>query len=293
MTPFDFVRPQSLSQAVALLDPDDPHVLPVGGATALIQMMKVGVLRPTRLVFLDRVESVHSEIRVDAQGNLHLGGLARLSALEHSSLVQQGWPVLTGALHNLANVRVRNVATVGGCMAHADPHMDLPPILSALGAHAVVLGPQGERVVPIEALHIGYYEVALARNELIAKVVVPPMGSKRAAYSKVTTRVKHDWPALGLAVSLTLANDGSLGEVSLVLGAVMDKPTRLVSVENLLRGAKPNDKVLSEAGAAAAASLDIVGDTHGSASYKKQLLRTYIGRTVRQALGAAHEGIAP
>ena len=105
--------------------------------------------------------------------------------------------------------------------------------------------------------------------------------------------MKHDWPALGLAVSLTLANDGSLGEVSLVLGAVMDKPTRLVSVENLLRGAKPNDKVLSEAGAAAAASLDIVGDTHGSASYKKQLLRTYIGRTVRQALGAAHEGIAP
>lgn len=293
MTPFDFVRPHTLSQAIALLDPDDPHVLPVGGATALTQMMKVGVLRPTRLVFLDRVEPEHAEIRVDAQGNLHLGGMARLSALERSSLVRQGWPVLTRALHNLANVRVRNVATVGGCMAHADPHMDLPPILSVLGAHAVIAGPAGERVVPIEALHIGYYDVALARNELIAKVVVPPMGPQRAAYSKVTTRVKHDWPALGLAVSLTLAEDGRLSQVSLVLGAVMDKPTRLVSAENLLRGARPEAHILSEAGAAAVASLDIVGDTHGCASYKKQLLRTYLGRTVRLALDTAHEGTAP
>ena len=273
-----------------MLDPEDPNIRPVGGGTAVIQMMKVGVLRPTRLVFLDRVESHHSDICVDAIGQLHLGGLASLSTIEHSSAVKSGWPMLALALVSLSNVRVRNVATLGGSLAHGDPHMDLPPILCALGAHALVSGPFGDRTVLIEDLYLGYYDTVLARNELIVKVVVPPQNRLQGAYSKVTTRSHHDWPALGLAAVLSQTLDGRLESVSLVVGAATDRPTRLVSAEKMLQGSMAEDHLLREAGALAAAELEIVGDSHGSAEYKKQLLRTYLGRTVKQALGTVHQG---
>jgi carbon-monoxide dehydrogenase medium subunit len=290
MAPFEFSRPDSLAEAIALLDPEDPDIRPVGGGTAVIQMMKAGVLRPTRLVFLDRLATKHAGISVDTQGNLKVGGLTRLSALEHSAVVKQGWPVLAHALRSLSNVRVRHVATLGGSLAHGDPHMDLPPVLSALGAHAVISGPKGERQVKVEDLYLGYYDTVLARNELISEVMVPAQGNRCAAYSKVTTRSHHDWPALGLAAVLTPNGDGMLENISLVLGAATDRPTRLTSAENLLRGSRAEDHLLKQAGAMAADELDIVGDMHGSADYKKHLLRTYVGRTIREALSQAQQG---
>lgn len=290
MAPFEFCRPESLAEAIAMLDPHDPDVRPVGGGTAVIQMMKAGVLRPTRLVFLDRVEDKHAHISVDAQGQLHIGGLTRLSALEHSTAVKQGWPVLHHIFPSLSNVRVRNVATIGGSLAHGDPHMDLPPVLSALGAKVVISGPSGDREVSVEDLYLGYYDTVLARNELISKVIVPAQVSYAAAYSKVTTRSHHDWPALGLAAVLNTDTHGQLETVSLVLAAATDRPTRLIKAENMLRGSLGEDRLLQEAGALAADELDIVGDMHGSADYKKQLLRTYLGRTVKQAMSYAQGG---
>lgn len=290
MAPFEFCRPESLAEAIAMLDPHDPDIRPVGGGTAVIQMMKAGVLRPTRLVFLDRVEAKHAQISVDAQGQLHVGGLTRLSALEHSAIVKQGWPVLARVLIALSNVRVRNVATIGGSLAHGDPHMDLPPVLSALGAKMVISGPAGDREMKVEDLYLGYYDTVLARNELISKIIVPAQGVRAAAYSKVTTRSHHDWPALGLAAVLSTNAQGQLDTVSLVLAAATDRPTRLLKAENMLRGSHAEDRLLQEAGALAADELDIVGDMHGSADYKKQLLRTYLGRTVKQAMSHAQGG---
>jgi carbon-monoxide dehydrogenase medium subunit len=110
---------------------------------------------------------------------------------------------------------------------------------------------------------------------------------------KVTTRASHDWPALGVAVVLDMQG-AAIGQASVIVGAATDRPTRLTEAERLLRGAEPNDeKTLREAGEAGAAQLDIVGDSHGTASYKKQLLKVYLGRAVRTALAAANSrGIA-
>ncbi len=110
-------------------------------------------------------------------------------------------------MRRLSNVRVRNVATVGGNLAHGDPHMDLPPVLIALGARVSVAGPDGERTIAVEDLFAGYYETVLAKNELIAELRVPAQGKTRAAYLKVTTGSADDWPALGVAVALEA--DGS------------------------------------------------------------------------------------
>ena len=286
MAPFELVTPESLREAIGLLDPDDPDIRPVGGGTAIMLMMKAGVLRPRRLVSLRGVEPAYSRITVGAEGELLIGGLTRLAELEHSPLVRQGWPLLSRTLRTLSNVRVRNVATIGGNLAHADPHMDMPPVLSALGAKVTVTGPQGERTLAVEELATGYYETVLARNELISNVKVPAQAGRPAAYMKVTTRAAHDWPALGVAVLLDMQGE-RIANASVIAGAATDRPTRLAEAEAILRGALPDEVTLRRAGEAGAAELDIVGDPHGSASYKKHLLTVYLGRAVRVALDSA------
>lgn len=276
MSPFELAEPTSLSEAIALLGADNAR--PLSGGTALMLMMKAGVLRPARLVSLRKLKL--DEIRVD--GELRIGAMASLRALERSTQVKAGWPAITHALRTLSNVRVRNVATLGGALAHADPHMDLPPLFTALNARVAISGPAGARSLPVDALYAGYLQSTLAPDELITHVTIPPMGKSRAAYLKCTTRSADDWPAVGIAVLI----DGE--DVRIVLGAATDKPTRLMAAEGLLKGRAGDPKALKEAAQAAAEEARIEGDSHGSAAYKKQLVRVYLQRTLHEARRAIH-----
>lgn len=276
MSPFELAEPKSLAEAFSLLDEDG--VRPLSGGTALMLMMKAGVLRPTRLVSLRAL----GLDRIEADADLRIGAMTTLGALERSAAVKKGWPVITRTLRTLSNVRVRNVATVGGALAHADPHMDLPPLLSALGARVTIAGPGGERSAPVEELYAGYLENSLKRNELITRLEIAALGERRAAYLKCTTRSADDWPALGMAVVL----DGE--DVRVVMSAATDKPTRLLSAESILKGSSFDEKILKQAGEAAAEEVQIESDLHGSAAYKKQLIRVYLARTVHEARNAVH-----
>ena len=258
MKPFELLEPRTLREAFAALEPGGAR--PMSGGTALMLMMKAGVLRPTRLVSLRRLGLESIEV---SSGALRVGAMTSLRALEKSDAVRQGWPVITRTLRTLSNVRVRNVATLGGHLAHGDPHMDLPPLLSALGATVTIAGPKGERNSTVEALYSGYLETTLQGGELITRVEIPALGKKRAAYLKCTTRSADDWPALGVAVVM----DGD--KLTIVVSAATDKPTRLASVE-------------------AAETLHIESDLHGSAAYKKQLLRVYLKRAMNEARNASH-----
>jgi carbon-monoxide dehydrogenase medium subunit len=276
MSPFELVQPASFAEALALLREEGAR--PLSGGTALMLMMKAGVLRPTRLVSLRKL----GLDRIEAAGELRIGAMATLASLERSAAVRQGWPVITRTLRTLSNVRVRNVATMGGALAHADPHMDLPPLLAALGAHATIAGPAGERRVPVEALYAGYLENTLARDEIITHVSVPALGARRAAYLKCTTRSADDWPAVGMAVVI----DGE--GVRIVLGAATDKPTRLLAAEKALQGKIDDKNALHRAAEVAASEVAIESDQHGSADYKKQLVRVYLQRTLHEARRAVH-----
>ena len=273
MSPFELAQPKSLSEAFSLLGGEG--VRPLSGGTALMLMMKAGVLRPARLVSLRKLNLE----TIETNGELRIGAMTTLGALERSAAVKKGWPVLTRMLRTLSNVRVRNVATIGGALAHADPHMDLPPVLAALGTKVTIAGPGGERRVAVEELYAGYLENTLKPNELITRIEVPAMGRRKAAYLKCTTRSADDWPAVGVAAVL----DGD--DVRIVLSAATDRPTRLVQAEKILR-AKPD--ALKQAGEAAAEEVKIEGDIHGSAAYKKQLIRVYVARTVHEARNAGH-----
>jgi carbon-monoxide dehydrogenase medium subunit len=283
MTPFELAEPRSLAEAIRLLDPEDSAVRPIAGGTALMLMMKAAVFRPRRLVSLRRIEPRYTGIEAGADGSLRIGAMATLAALERAPAVQR-LPVVTKTLRTLSNIRVRNVATVGGSLAHADPHMDLPPVLIALGAQVVIAGPAGERTLPVEDLFAGYYETVLARNELIAALVIPPQGARRAAYLKVTTGSADDWPAVGVAVSLT-ADGQDVKSATIAVSAATEKAMRLKSAEAALAGARADDAALARAADAAAGEAEILSDLRGSAAYKRELLRVYVKRAVRAAIG--------
>ncbi len=285
MSPFELAEPRSLKSALKLLDGGDPSVRVFGGGTALMLMMKTGVFQPTRLISLRGIEKRYAKVAVAADGSLHIGALVTLSALGHTAAVKKRAPVIIDTLRTLSNVRVRNVATVGGHLAHGDPHMDLPPVLMALDAQVVTAATAGSRTLAVADLYTGYYETALAPNELISEVIVPSQAGRRSAYIKLTTRAADDWPTLGIAVSLQ--TDGQLvQDARFVVSAATEKPLRLPGAEAVLRGATVSDALLARVGEAAAAEVELVGDARGSAAYKTELLRVYAGRAVRKALAA-------
>jgi carbon-monoxide dehydrogenase medium subunit len=180
-------------------------------------------------------------------------------------------------------VRVRNVARVGGALAHGDPHMDLPPLLAALGAHVSVVGPGGSREIAVDELYAGYYETVLEKNELIADVHVPPLNGARCAYMKCTSRSADDWPALSVAVRLERSGN-AIRNARVVVSAATEKVTRLAKTESVVQGGIAGDALLQEAGDAAVEEVSFLSDAHGSAAYKKELLRVYLGHAIREAL---------
>jgi carbon-monoxide dehydrogenase medium subunit len=256
VSPFELAAPSSLAEAIALLEQEGAR--PLAGGTALMLMMKAGVLRPPRLVGLHHLKL--SNIEGSSGGSLRIGAMATLSALERSAEMRKGWPVIARTLRTLSNVRVRNVATVGGALAHADPHMDLPPLFCALGARVTIEGREGRRTAPVEELYAGYLETTLKPGELITEVEVPALGKRGTAYLKCTTRSADDWPAVGVAVALG-------DEDRIFVSAATDRPTRI-------------------SGEKALAGLKIESDLHGSADYKKQLLRVYLKRAIDEARDA-------
>jgi carbon-monoxide dehydrogenase medium subunit len=182
---------------------------------------------------------------------------------------------------------VRNVARVGGALAHGDPHMDLPPVLTMLGAKVAIAGPKGDRELSLEDLYAGYYETVLEKDELITSVTVPDLNGRKAAYMKVTSRNADDWPSLGVAVSFALAG-GTIKDPCVVVSAATEKVMRVASAEKELQGATVgDDAVLERAGEAAVAEANVLSDAHGSAPYKRELLRVYMRRAVHRAMESA------
>ncbi len=282
MNPFELAEPATLSEAIGMLDASDPGIRPIAGGTAVMLMMKTGIFQPDRLVSLGKIEPRYSRIEITGNGDLRIGAMTPLRRLEQSVDAARIARVMTRALRRLSNVRIRNMATLGGHLAHGDPHLDLPPVLIALGASVAIAGPSGGRVIEVEDLFGGYLETTLAPDELITEIIVPARAGRRAAYVKHTTRSADDWPALGIAVAL-----GGEGAARVAIGAATNTPRRLKSVEAVLSGGSLDDRVLLDAGDAAAAEAEVHSDARGSAAYKTELIRVFMARAIRQAAGGA------
>jgi carbon-monoxide dehydrogenase medium subunit len=278
---FELVEPATVEDAIPLLEAGAPGVRAVAGATALVPMMKARLFQPTRLVSLRRIGALRG-IRADAAG-LRIGALTTLTELEHSPQVRAAIPVVGRALRTLSNVRIRNVATLGGHLAHGDPHMDLPPILMTLGARVRVAGPGGERWIDIGDLFLGYYQTAVAAGELITEVEVSAQPrDARTCYEKFTSLSADDWPTVGTAVWYRTDGD-RITEARVAVSAATERPVRIAVAEKVLTGATPRADAFSAAADAAAAAVTPLADIRGSAAYKREMVRVHVRRALEQA----------
>ncbi|MCL6562854.1 MAG: xanthine dehydrogenase family protein subunit M [Firmicutes bacterium] len=281
MNAFELVRPTRLEEALEVLSEDPETVRPFGGGTALMLLMRSRLLQPRRLVSLDRVSGL-DRLDLDGEGNLRVGSMVRLRDLELSATVERFCPAISRALLTLSNVRVRNVATVGGHLAHGDPHMDLPPILLALGASVVAQGPAGPRQIPLDQLYLGYYATSLQPGELITELVIPPLPEgTRGSYLKATALSADDWPMAGVAAFFRL-EQGRIVEPRIAVSAATTTPVRLPAVEAALAGEAPSEALFSEAGRLAGRDLHCLSDLRGSAAYKREVVRVYVRRALQQ-----------
>ena len=282
MKPFEIQSPDSVENAVSFLQQDNSLIKAMSGGTALMLMMKAGVYEPQSLIHLSNVSALKG-ISIDAQGVLHIGAMTTLSELEHSPLIQQHFSVISKTMKHLANVRVRNVACVGGALAHGDPHMDMPPLMTALGAQLQIKSKNGSRVLPIENFYEGYYTTKLSSDEIIASVSIPSIQNRHCLYLKCTTRVVDDWPTLGVAVNLGV-QDQQIVSPRIILSAVVETPTRLLKVEDYLQGKPLTDQLIREASELASESVHPGDDARGSSSYKHQLIKVNVRRAIQKSI---------
>ena len=286
MKAFDLREPATLNEAVGLLDPEDTRIRVIAGGTVIMLMMKARLFHPLRLISLRRLDDDLRGAHEDSAGGLRIGALATLTDIERSPLVAAKLPVLTRALATLSNVRIRNVATIGGHLAHGDPHMDLPPILIALGARVRAISPRGERWMDMADLIVGYYQTAIAPDELLVEVHVPaqPTGVV-ASYVKFAALSADDWPSVGVAVWCRV-DSGRIAEARVAVSAATERAARVVGAEGVLVGAEATEDVFATAGDAAAQEIEPLADIRGSAAYKREMVRVHVRRALAAALHA-------
>jgi aerobic carbon-monoxide dehydrogenase medium subunit len=282
MNPFELLTPPNLADALTLLSHNESNARPMSGGTALMLMMKSGVFQPTQLISLTHLPELQG-IAVNSVGELCIGAATSLRDLEHSQWVQKHAPVISHAMKKLANVRVRNVACIGGALAHGDPHMDLPPILSCINANIDIVSAKGTRSIAVADLFRGYYETQLAEGEIIQTVRIPSLAGRICHYLKCTTRSADDWPAVGICVNLQV-NANVIHDAHITLGSALEVPTRLGEVEKRLNGNQVSDALFIEAGQLAASMVTPMDDALGSSLYKKQLVKIYLTRALHACM---------
>jgi len=283
---FDYHSPKTLPEALELLRKTKGAKVLAGGQS-LIPAMRFRLANPEVLVDINGLtELAYLQDRGD---HLAIGALTRERALEDSELVRAGYPLLLDTARVIADPLVRNHATVGGNLAHADPANDHPATMLAYGARLVATGPQGTREIAIDDFFVGLFESSLRPGELLTEIRIPRPGpGSGGAYLKIERKV-GDYAAAAVAVQLTLAG-GAVKAVRVGLTNVNAVPSRARKAEAALLGQAPTEAVLEAAGRAAAAECDPSDDLRGKADYKRDLVRVLVKRAVTVAVKRAQGG---
>jgi aerobic carbon-monoxide dehydrogenase medium subunit len=284
---FEYAVPKTIPEAVALLG-NNPDAKVLAGGHSLIPMMKIRLSSPAMLVDINRISGL-SYIREEG-GWLRLGALTREADLDHSHLIQQKYPLLADTTRTIADPLVRNMATVGGNLAHADPANDHPAAMLAYGAEVVAIGPWGERVIPIEKFFLGPFTADLAHDDILAEIRIPvPKPNSGGAYFKIERKV-GDFATAAVAVQLTLDKNGNCQAVGIGLTNVGLTAIKAAEAEAALKGKQPDDTTIKAAAQLAADAAQPNGDQRGSEDYKRALIKTLTVRALRKAVERAKGG---
>ena len=292
MQPFEYVAPDRLDDVLERLGRADGETVLLGGGTATVLLMKQDLIAPEVVVDLGRVRELGG---IDARpsGGLRLGATCRLVELEDSAAIRAAYPVIGRTAHRVGNVRVRNAATLGGSLVHADPAQDLAPVLIALGATVTCAGLGGTRRLPLDGFCVGFMETAIRRDEVLTEVELPPPpAGLRATYTKFTPRSEDDYGTVNVACAIVV-EDGVCRSAALVLGGVGATPLRARRAESCLSGHALTDARIAEASQSAAEEIKPWDDLRGSAAYKRAMARVWTARALAALRHDAWEGGAP
>lgn len=273
-----FVQPTSVAEASELLAADSWGATAISGGTAVVLMMRQGLIRPDTLVSLAGLEGLGG-IRLEGE-RLRIGAGVPLSEVAASPEVRATAPSLATACGRVGNVRVRNVATLGGNVAEADYASDPPSVLVSLDASCRVVGPDGEREVPVADLLVGFYTTSLQPGEVITEVIVPrPAPGARSTYLKYISRSSEDRPCVGVAAHAVL-DAGEVADLRVAVGAVAETPQRLDEHTTSVRGRALTPEVAAEVAAAYAATIEPMDDARGSAWYRSRMIEVFVRRAI-------------
>jgi carbon-monoxide dehydrogenase medium subunit len=284
---FDYLAPETLSEAVHMLSQNGDAKLLAGGQS-LIPMMRFRLAAPAVLIDLNRLKNL--EYIREEDGMLRIGALTREATVDGSSLVRERYPLLADTARVVADPLVRNMSTVGGNLAHADPANDHPATMLAYGAQIVASGPEGERVIPVSEFFTGPFESSLSPDEILTEIRIPaPRARSGGAYVKLERKV-GDFATAAVAVQVTLDEQGNCAQAGIGLTNVGITPLRAFAAEQSLISQPLNDAAIREAARLAAEAAEPESDHRGSEEYKRHLVKTLTGRALRKAAERAQGG---
>lgn len=283
---FDYTRPGDLDAVLKVLKEREGEAKLLAGGHSLLPLLKFRLAAPAVLVDLRGVTGLDGISEED--GELRIGALATHRQIHEDPSLAGAYELLRDAAGGIGDPQIRNWGTIGGSCAHADPSADYPAVLIATMATVVCRSADGERVVPAREFFTDTFTTALEPNEMLTEVRFPRPGPRSgSSYTKIERRA-GDFSTVGVAVQLSLAEDGSIADVGIGLTAVADSPFAATDAEAALRAASPdNDDALRRAGAAAAAQSSPTTDSHGPADYKRALVAELTVRAVKRAVERA------
>lgn len=286
--PFDYHAPQTLAEALTLLQShgaESGEAKVLSGGQSLLPLLKLRLGATGHLVDINRIPGL--EYLKEEGGFLKIGGRTRESALEHSDLVRTKYPLLADTAAVIADPLVRNLATVGGNLAHGDPANDHPATMLALRAEVVVAGPNGTRTIPIDQFFLGLFSTALGADEILTEIRIPmppaPPLRSGGSYVKLERKV-GDFATAASAVQVTLGAGGEITSAGIALTNAGPTPLRAADAEQFLLGKQPSPEVIAEAAQRAAAIATPSADRRGAVEYKRQMARVLTGRALKAAI---------
>ncbi|HKF21717.1 MAG TPA: xanthine dehydrogenase family protein subunit M [Candidatus Angelobacter sp.] len=282
---FEYLRPKTIPEAITLLQQHGDEAKLLSGGQSLIPMMKLRLARPGFLIDINSISGL-SYIKEEG-GFLKIGGLTREAELEASPVVRSKYLLLMDTTAVIADPQVRNLATVGGNLAHGDPANDHPATMIAFGAQIVATGAKGERVIPVEDFFVTLFTTALKHDEILTEIRIPvPPPNSGGAYFKVERKV-GDFATAAAAVQLTLDGGGTVQKAGIALTNVGPTPIKARKAEDFLKGKKPDAATLAQAAQLASEEAQPSSDLRGPAEYKKGLVKELTKRALSRAVERA------
>jgi len=282
---FEYLTPSKISDAIAMLQKHGEEAKILAGGHSLIPAMRLRLSEPGYLIDISGIQGL--DYILEESGQLRIGAMTREASLEESQIVREKYPLLLDTAKMIADPSVRNVATVGGNLAHGDPANDHPATMLALGAIVVVEGPNGSREIGIDDFFPDFFTTALEPEEILTEIRIPsPPSGSGGAYLKIERKV-GDYAAAAVACQLNIDSGGSIQKIGIGLTNVGSTPIRASSAEQLLQGKNPDEKMIAEAGRLSAADSEPMEDLRGSAEYKRALVKELTQRAIKLSLQRA------